>query len=201
MKETGNSTPRELLPGFYKQYQLGEDGGQSSAFVKVEMTKSFYIYIPNFDARRKAVLKHDIHHLVTGYESLLLGETEIATWEIASGCKKYWAAFYINMFGFMLGLVINLKGVFREFRKGRRTKNLYHDTRIEAYWLDVKIADIRKHLLLDSYQQTRVTAGDVLHFTFIIICGIFLQLTAILLIPIILVTTLVAFVGKKGSTD
>ena len=66
-----DKTIRELLPGFYKEYNLGMDGGQSSSSVRIELTKNLTLYIPNFTARRKAVLKHDIHHIVTGYRTCL----------------------------------------------------------------------------------------------------------------------------------
>jgi hypothetical protein len=32
LAETELQTPRELLPVFYKQYQLNDDGGQSSSY-------------------------------------------------------------------------------------------------------------------------------------------------------------------------
>ena len=72
-----SQTPRQLLPLFYKQYNLSNDGGQASFYVKIEFTKKIFIYFPNFEARRKAVFKHDIHHIATGYTSTFTGETEI----------------------------------------------------------------------------------------------------------------------------
>src|SRR5260221_1496557 len=76
-----NKTVAELLPGFYKEYNLGMEGGKTSSSVRIEMTKKLVLYFPNFTARKKAVLKHDIHHLVTDYPSTFKGETEISAWE------------------------------------------------------------------------------------------------------------------------
>ena len=73
-----HQTPRELLDQFYTDNNFGDDGGQASSSVKIEITPKFAFYFPNFDARRKAVLKHDIHHLLTGYETSLSGESEIS---------------------------------------------------------------------------------------------------------------------------
>ena len=83
---------RDLFPPFYKQYNLDDDGGLNDSKVKIEITKHFFLYIPNFSIRKKAILKHDIHHIITEYPSNIKGETEIGAWEIASGCKKYWIA-------------------------------------------------------------------------------------------------------------
>ena len=80
-----DKTPRKLLPEFYKENNLGMEGGNNSASVRIEITKYFVLYFPNFSARKNAVLKHDIHHLITNYPSTFRGETEISAWEIASG--------------------------------------------------------------------------------------------------------------------
>ena len=68
------STIAEVLPVFYSKYGLGADGGLSADTVKIVFFKNFYVYIPNIDDRRKAVLKHDIHHIITGYKSDFPGE-------------------------------------------------------------------------------------------------------------------------------
>src|SRR5689334_23331167 len=112
-------TPRKLLPAFYKQYNLGNDGGQSSSYVKIEFTNKIFLYFPNSDVRRKAVLKHDVHHIVTGYTSTFKGETEIGTWEIASGCRHYWIAFALDLHAMTAGALFNLPGIYRAFVKGR----------------------------------------------------------------------------------
>ena len=123
--ENDMQTPRDLLPAFYRKYQLGDDGGQSRAYVKVELTKKISLYFPNFDARRKAIFKHDVHHMVTGYTSTFKGETEIGAWEIGSGCRQYWAAFILDIAAITPGMLINAAGIYKAFVRGRRTKNLY----------------------------------------------------------------------------
>ena len=62
-----DNSPGKILEQFYKDNDLGADGGLNSARVKIKLFKNFHFYFPNFDARRKAVIKHDIPHLVTGY--------------------------------------------------------------------------------------------------------------------------------------
>ncbi|RTY94987.1 hypothetical protein [Flavobacterium sp. GT3R68] len=94
----------------------------------MELTPNFHFYFPSFNARRKAVIEHDIHHLLTGYETTISGESQISAWEIAAGCKRYWAAFLIDTSGLMLGIATNFSTVLSAFARGRQTKNLYHDT-------------------------------------------------------------------------
>src|SRR5258706_10445391 len=125
LAENTNQTPRDLLPGFYRQYGLEDDGGHSSSHVKIEFTGKISLYFPNFNARRKAVFKHDVHHIATGYTSKFKGETEIGAWEIASGCRHYWVAFLLDLHAMVIGILFNPAGVYRAFLKGRRTHNLY----------------------------------------------------------------------------
>ncbi|HUS01767.1 MAG TPA: hypothetical protein VMY77_08570 [Chitinophagaceae bacterium] len=185
-----DKTIRELLPAFYKQYNLGMDGGQSSSSVKVELTKKLILYIPNFTARRKAVLKHDIHHIVTGYPSTFKGESEIGAWEISSGCRHYWAAWVLDASGFMSGILFNPRGVLKAFARGRRTRNLYFDKIADEKALDMKQREIQKVLLLDKYQQnTTPSFNDIIVFSFYALAGLIYSVLSLLLIPFILIYT------------
>ena len=62
--------------------------------------------IPNTEGRRRAVRIHDLHHVVTGYQTDLRGEAEIGAWELASGCLRWPAATVLNLFALAIGLVI-----------------------------------------------------------------------------------------------
>ncbi|MFN5848184.1 MAG: hypothetical protein ACK43K_06810, partial [Chitinophagales bacterium] len=97
------------LDKFYQDYNLGIEGGNHLSYVTHEIFNVFNVYIPNWDNRRKAVLKHNIHHLLTGYKSELLGEFEITAWEIASGCMNYFAAYLLNSAGIIACLLIYAK--------------------------------------------------------------------------------------------
>lgn len=186
-----DKTIRELLPEFYKEYDLGVEGGKYEDFVKIEMTKKIILYIPNFAVRKKAVLKHDIHHIVTGYTSTFTGETEIGAWEIASGCKGYWIAWVLNMSGMMTGIVFNLWNVLKAFARGRRTKNLYHHLVSDDEALDMKLSELQKILLLDKYSKnTRPGFLDYILFTGWAIIGLIYSILSVILLPFVLVYTL-----------
>lgn len=185
-----DKTIKESLPEFYKKYNLGVDGGQSISSVKVEVTKEFVLYIPNFSARKKAVLKHDIHHIVTGYPSTFKGESEIGAWEIGSGCKHYWAAWVLDASGFMTGIVFNLWGVLKAFARGRRTRNLYYDDISTEEALHMKVSELEKYLYLDKYpKNTKPTFVDLILFAILAFFGLIYSILTILLLPFILIYT------------
>ncbi len=168
-----NSTPREILSKFYSDNHLEQDGGNSLPFVKIELSPKFHFYFPNFGARREAVIKHDMHHLITGYSTTLKGESEISMWEIASGCKTYKAAFFINTSGAMLGFLINYWGILKAFARGRKTKNLYYDMFTTEQALDMKVSELRHQFLLDEHPiDTKPTFMDFILFNLFAIYGL-----------------------------
>jgi len=196
-----NQTPRELLPIFYVEHDLGIDGGHSSATVRMNIIKGFYFFIPNFDARRKAVMWHDINHLVSGYSAAtFLGECEISAWEIGSGCKKYWAAFLIDTSGVMLGCFISPRKIVQAYARGRRTKNLYHDLYPLEKVLDTPIGTLRKLLLLDKYpKETDATIGDIISLGFFLVFAALYSIFSIVFIPILILYNIWIFLMTRRS--
>jgi hypothetical protein len=202
LTERDSQTPRQLLPGFYKQYNLEDDGGQNSPYVRIEFTKNFALYFPNFAARRKAVFKHDVHHIATGYASTYKGETEIGAWEIASGCRQYWVAFVLDMSAFMTGLLFNPLGVYRAFVKGRRTRNLYTNNFTDEQIMDMPLSSIRESLKLNNYPENNMgNLFDLLLFLMLVLFGIVYSVLSILLLPFVLIYSLYIIVGHKAKSS
>jgi hypothetical protein len=186
-----DKTLREMLPDFYKQYNLGAEGGNNSSSVKIEITKNFALYIPNFAARKKAVLKHDIHHIVTNYPSTFIGETEIGAWEIASGCKSYWVAWMLDMSGMMTGILFNFLGVLKAFARGRRTKNLYYNIISNDKALDMKPGELQKILSLDKYSKnTKPSFSDFIVFGAWAFIGAIYSFFSLIFLPLIIIYTI-----------
>lgn len=183
-----DQTPRDLIEKFYADYDLGTDGGQNSSSVKIVLTKKIHFYFPNFDARRKAVVKHDMHHLLTGYSAgTIIGESEISAWEVASGCKKYWPVFLIDTSGMMLGLVINPIRILKAFSRGRKTRNLYHDLMPDEQALDTPVSELKSLLALDHYPiNTSPSFTDALLFGLFLIFGAVYSLASFVLLPLII---------------
>ena len=84
---------------------------------------------PNVASRRRAIPFHDLHHVATGYATTWRGEAEIGAWEIAATFgdrgRRYWAAWLLNTFMTLLGLVIAPRRVVRAFRRGKRCTSVY----------------------------------------------------------------------------
>ena len=193
-----NTTPGEILTKFYAENNLEPDGGEKSSSVKIDLAGGFHFYIPNFNARRKALLKHDVHHLLTEYSTSLSGESEISAWEIASGCKKYWAAFLIDTSGFMMGIPINLFGVLKAFARGRRTKNLYHNLFSNDKALGMTISELRNELCLDKHpKESKPTLTDFLFFSGFALFGLVYSIISLALLPLIILYSIYIEVKTK----
>lgn len=193
--------PADLLAEFYRANNLPADGGQSSPFVKIQLTSKIVLYFPNFDSRRRAVLRHDVHHMLTGYSAAsLAGESEISAWEIASGCTRYPAAFFINTAGLLSGLPWNFRNGLRAFARGRRTRNLYRDVLTEEAFLHTPVDALKKHLLLDIHpKETRPGIGDALLYIGFIVFGILYSLLIIPLLFFVLGYTVYILVSGKDE--
>ena len=195
-----DKTINQLLPDFYKKYNLPPDGGQSESSVKVEITSKIHFFIPNWDGRRKAVLRHDVHHIVTGYESLLKGEAEIAAWEIASGCANYPSGLLINSQGPLMGLVCGPFATFKAFKKGRRTTNLYHSSYTEDQFLSMTVPALQEHLKLANYKaETKTTIQDVLSFISWNAFSVLIAILSIGLLPFLVLFNLKCFLIPNPS--
>src|SRR5690348_13588744 len=101
---------KEAMETYFREHNLGEDGGLNKMWAKIKVGP---IYIPllNIPARRKALVFHDIHHIVTGYAGDWRGEVSISSWEISTGCGKYWVAWVLDLGAIAIGLFIYPKSV------------------------------------------------------------------------------------------
>ena len=196
-----NETPHDILIKFYENNNLGEGGGVNLKSVRIDMSPKFHFYYPNFDARRKAVLKHDIHHLLTGYTASITGEYEICAWEIASGCKKYWAAFILDTSGLMLGIPFYFWGTLKAFARGRRTNNLYDDKITDQQALNTNVTDLRSQLQLDIYtKDIKPSFVDFTLFFLFSIYGFIFCIASLISLPYLIIYTIYINSKNKQST-
>jgi len=124
------------------------DGGYAAKFVKLGQLGPIPLGFPNSDARRKAVVLHDLHHVATGYKTDWTGEAEISAWEIASGCGRLWFAWYINLQGMLMGWFVNPGATWRAWVRGRHSRNLYREGLSDAV-LGETVGGLRARLGLD----------------------------------------------------
>lgn len=175
------STVREARAQYF-----AENGFDETSYVEkwARLKVGFLpVVIPNTKSRREALPIHDLHHVATGYETTVVGEGEIAAFEIAGGCGRYAAAWLINAGGFALGLVLAPRRSFRAFIRGRHAKTLYRQGWSEDL-LAMSVAELRNRV--GTSQFPRATLRDVIAFA--LWCA--LVMTPSLLVLLVLVFAL-----------
>ena len=150
---------REARQAYFAQQDMPPDGGYAARWVKLQ-AGPLPLAFPNSDARRRAVRFHDLHHLLTGYTTRWRGEAEISAWEIASSCRDHWAAWFLNLQAFALGLVIAPRASFCAFVRGRHSRNLYDSVYDDAL-LERSVASVRAELGLDAIPPAATRAERV----------------------------------------
>jgi hypothetical protein len=127
---------------------FGEDGGDALAWVPLKIWR-FTLRIPNSEGRRRAVRIHDLHHVLTGFQTDLRGEAEIAAWELASGCLRWPAATVLNLFALAIGMLLAPRRLARAWALGRHTGNLYAEDGVD-HLLPLEVSAVRARLGLDA---------------------------------------------------
>jgi hypothetical protein len=106
----------------------------------------------NTKGRQEAIHCHDLHHVLTGYDTTLTGEAEIGAWEIASGIPgKYYYGICLDGMGALFGLLHHPRRVIAAFRRGLRSRNFYRefveDPAIYENLLKLTVGEARVKLL------------------------------------------------------
>ena len=112
---------------YFENNGFGADGGYGAAWVDFKLGPLPFPF-PNTPQRVAAVKFHDLHHVLTGYDTDFPGELEVSAWEIAAGCKGYAAAWVLNLGGLFTGLFVCPRRVFAAFVRGRHSHTLYGET-------------------------------------------------------------------------
>ena len=200
MKPQEQITLGNALSDFYTKYQIKNDGGINDPVVKVELLKGFSVYIPNIESRKKVLIRHDMHHVLTGFPAVMKGEMEISAWEIATGCLHNWVAFVLNYFGMLMGILFNPIGVWRAYLLGRNTKNLYGFGLTDEALLSRPLNDLKAELGLSDRQNfERVKLSTILGFIGIIFTGFIAAIVSIPLFVLILLYSLIISVTQPGK--
>lgn len=153
-----NLTLLEARTEYFRFHSFGEDGGYGSKWVDFKLGPIPFPF-PNSPARVRAVKFHDLHHVVTGYQTDFLGELEISAWEIGSGCADMVAAWVLNLGGLAAGMLLAPRRTFAALVRGRRSRNLYRYAYEEL--LGRRVGEVRAELGLDRAVGP-ATASDYL---------------------------------------
>lgn len=136
---------REGRALYFARAGFAPDGGYGDAWVRLKAAGRVVIIFPNTKARVRAVRLHDIHHVLTGYDTSWTGEAEIGAWELASGCVRHYPAWALNFGAVAVGLLIAPRRTVRAFLRGRRCANLYRGEFDESL-LERKVGELRGEL-------------------------------------------------------
>jgi hypothetical protein len=90
---------------------------------------------------------HDLHHVVTGYGTGLVGEAEISAYELRAGCRSVMV--HMLCVGAILGaMFVAPRRIVRAWRRARGARTLYHTAIPYEALLDMSVAELRRHLNL-----------------------------------------------------
>lgn len=152
---------------YFEVNHFGQDGGYNDAWVDFKLGP-LPMPFPNTAGRVKAVGYHDMHHVVTGYDTNTIGEFEISAWEIGAGCRDVAVAWVLNLSGMAGGLFAAPIRTFRAFVRGRRMETLYgRDLNV---LLATPVGKVRVLVTRDEQRPTSVT--DVALFTLAMSAGL-----------------------------
>ena len=130
---------------------------------KVRLGK-FAFYIPNPPTRRKAIPLHDLHHVLTGYETHFLGEGEVAAWELASGgLGPFWTAFPYVFSVLLVGFVLDPRAIVRAFIRGRGQSNLFV-TDFGARLRGMRLGELRRQLGIVTGDDVRSPQSELVNY-------------------------------------
>jgi hypothetical protein len=140
----GSVTLREARAQYFRRAGFDERS-YTDRWVRLAVLGLPLLAFPNTPGRVRAVKLHDLHHVLTGYDTSWTGEGEIAAWELASGCRDHWAAWGLNVSAALIALFVAPRRVLRAFARGRRERNLY-DVEFSDALLEESLGALRARL-------------------------------------------------------
>jgi hypothetical protein len=105
------------------------------------------IEIPNTEGRKRALPKHDLHHVALGFGTDLAGECEISAWELRAGFDDLgWFVRYLVIQAVALGLFVAPKRTVRAWRMGGTQRSLYRAPIPQEAIAQMTVGELRDHL-------------------------------------------------------
>ncbi len=103
--------------------------------------------IPNTRKHRLAIMRHDLHHVATGYGTDLIGEAEISAWELQKGVRG--VGFYVGALiasGALMGLIIAPRRTIAAFRASGTSASLFESELTYDALLAMSVGELREIL-------------------------------------------------------
>jgi hypothetical protein len=174
----------EALRLYYRKSRLAADGGRFAQTWNLVSLGTLHVKLSNFAWRKRAIVCHDIHHLLTGYPCTIHGELQIAAWEFAAGRFPSASATLFCLPLVAMGAVALPRASFAAYVRGRHSKTLYSRVLSERL-LMLSVQDLQKcHLPPTQATATwrdRVAYAALAGISFGLIIGPPLILTGLML--------------------
>ncbi len=153
---------------YFERNGFGPNGGYDEAWVDFKLGP-VPMPFPNTAARKRAVPYHDLHHIVTGYATDIVGELEISAWELGAGCKDFYVPWKLNLAGLSTGVLVAPRRMWRAFVRGRRSKSLYGEPLEQL--LEQSVDEVRRRVGGEGAGVERGRASDALLFALALAFG------------------------------
>jgi hypothetical protein len=137
--------------------------------------------LPNFRWRRDAILRHDLHHILTGIPCTLRGEFQMAAWEFAAGRFPHPAATLFCLPLVAAGVLWSPRSMWRAFLSGRRGRSLYGTEANDAF-LRSPVSKLRANASFGEPDRTRLS--DILAFCLLVVQAILLTISPLALVAL-----------------
>lgn len=175
----------EALAEFRKRNGIPQDEAERASWVC--RLGPLSIRLPNFSWRKRAILAHDLHHLVTAYPCTLHGECQMAAWEFGAGQMPHWAARLFCLPLILLGLGWSPRSIWRAFLCGRRSTSL-HGAKLDQHVLAAPFDNLHAKLSAPPRADTWtahllfarlvIEAALIVSAPLVTVAGLWLALTA-----------------------
>lgn len=181
---------------YFAMNNFGESGGYDDAWVDFKLGPIPFPF-PNTPARVRAVKFHDLHHILTGYTTDVLGEFEISAWEIGAGCRDFYAAWVLNLGGLAAGLLVAPRRIFRAFARGLASQSLYGSNLEEL--LEQPVGATREQMV--AADPTPMTGKGLVLLALAAVTGLTVgTLLWLILLPLLPFGLLSNFLRKRALT-
>ena len=88
---------------------------------------------------------HDLHHVVTGYGTGLVGEAEISAYELRAGCRSV-LVFILCVGAILFGSFVAPRRIWRAWKRAKGSRTLYYTTIPYDVLLEMTVDDLRRDL-------------------------------------------------------
>lgn len=134
------------------------------------------LQLPNFQWRRQAIGRHDIHHIITGYPCTIRGEFQMAAWEFAAGRFPHPAATLFCLPLIAAGVLWSPRSIWSAFLSGRQRRSLY-ETEVTDAFLKSPVRQLYANLPSTTEQKVRIV--DIVAFSGLIVKASLLVFTPV----------------------